>query len=79
MGALLFFRGVYKSLLAGGRSIDLSRALCWSGVLVISLVALGLAYWLILPKILNLYIFLGFLFAIWFLHMLFIVLPKRTS
>jgi len=77
MGALLFFRGVYRSLLASGKSIDLSRALCWSGVLLVSLLSLGLAYWLFLPKLMNLYIFLGFLLAIWFLHLLFAVLPKR--
>jgi hypothetical protein len=79
MGALLFFRGVYKSLLSAGKSIDLSRALCWSGVLLISLIALGCAYWLFLPKIINLYYFFIFLFVIWLLHMLFTVFPKRSS
>ncbi|MCW5976552.1 MAG: hypothetical protein KIT09_00670 [Bryobacteraceae bacterium] len=78
MGGLLFFRGVYRSLLAGGRSIELSRALCWSGFMLITLVALGLAYWLFLPHIVNLYVLTVFLFAIWFLHLLFTVLPKRA-
>jgi hypothetical protein len=78
MGALLFFRGVYRSLLAQGRPIDLSRALCWSGLLFVSLTAMALLYWLSLPKILNLYVFIAFLLVIWLLHLVFTVLPKRT-
>jgi hypothetical protein len=78
MGGLLFFRGVYRSLLSGGRSIELSRALCWSGSLLITLIAMALAYWFFLPHILNLYVVLGFLFVIWFLHLLFTVVPKRA-
>lgn len=77
MGALLFFRAIYQSLLASGKPIDLSRALCWSGALLVSLTALGLVYWFLLPQILNLYVFFGFLFIIWFLHLLFTVMPKR--
>jgi hypothetical protein len=46
-------------------------------VLLVSLISLGLAYWLFLPKLISLYIFLAFLLAIWFLHLLFAVLPKR--
>ena len=78
MGALLFFRGVYKSLLSKGKPIDLSRALCWSGVLLVSLIAAALLYWLLLPKVVNLYIFIGFLFVVWVLHLVFTVLPKRA-
>ena len=77
MGGLLFFRGVYRSLLSSGRSIERSRALCWSGSLLIALIALGLVYWLFLPHVLNLYVVIGFLFVIWFLHLLFTVIPKR--
>lgn len=78
MGALLFFRGVYRALLSEGKPIDLSRALCWSGVLLISLTAMALLYWLLLPKVVNLYIFMAFLFAVWLLHLIFTVLPKRA-
>jgi hypothetical protein len=78
MGALLFFRAIYQSLLSSGRPIDLSRALCWSGALLVSLTALGFVYYFLLPQVLNFYVFFGFLFVIWFLHLLFTVMPKRA-
>ena len=79
MGALLFFRGVYPRMLAGGHSIDHSRALCWSGALFVSLAALALFYWLFLPQVINLYLFLGFLLVVWFVHMLVTVVPSHTQ
>jgi hypothetical protein len=78
MGSLLFFRGVYRYLLASGRSIEISQALCWSGSLFVAVAALGLLYWLLLPHVVNVYIVLGFLLAVWLAHLLFTVLPRRA-
>jgi hypothetical protein len=79
MGFLLFFRGMYRRWLQGGRSIDLSRALCWSGTLFICLFAMGLIYWWLLPRILGLWLFVGLLFAVWLAHLLVSVGMQRHT
>jgi hypothetical protein len=79
IGALLFFRGVYPRLIDGGRGIDLGRALCWSGVLFIFLLALGVLYWWLLPYVLGMWVFLALLFIIWLVHFLVTVLPRRSQ
>lgn len=79
MGFLLFFRGMYRRWLQGGKSIELSRALCWSGTLFICLFAMGLIYWWLLPRILGLWLFVGLLFAIWLAHLLVSVGMQRRA
>ncbi len=79
MGLLLFFRGVYPRLLDGRRSIDLSRALCWSGALFVCLLALGLVYWWVLPHIFSVWMFLILLAVIWLAHLLMTVIPRRAA
>lgn len=77
MGFLLFFRGMYRYWLARGRSVDQSRALCWSGTLLIWLLSLGLVYWWLLPHIIGLWIFFSLLFVIWLLHLIISVLTQK--
>lgn len=79
MGFLLFFRGMYPRWLANGKSIDLSRALCWSGTLLICLFALGLVYWWLLPRILGLWMFFILLFVIWLAHLAVSVGAQRRT
>jgi len=79
MGFLLFFRGMYRRWLEKGKSIELSRALCWSGTLFICLFAMGLIYWWLLPRILGLWLFVGLLFAIWLAHLLVSVGMRRRT
>jgi|CZKS01.1.fsa_nt_gi hypothetical protein len=79
MGFLLFFRGMYPRWLANGKSIDLSRALCWSGTLLICLFALGLIYWWLLPRIFGLWIFFALLFVIWLAHLAVSVSARRRT
>ncbi len=80
MGFLLFFRGMYRRWLQNGKSIELSRALCWSGTLFICLFAMGLIYWWLLPRILGLWLFVGLLFAVWLAHLLVSVgMQRRTA
>lgn len=79
MGALLFFRAIYPLCLSKGIAVDLGRALCWSGALLICLFSLGLLYWWLLPHIIGLWIFFVLLFAIWLLHLLFSMLAERRA
>ena len=79
MGFLLFFRGMYRRWLDGGKSIELSRALCWSGTLFVCLFALALIYWWMLPHILGLWLFVGLLFAVWLAHLLVSVSMQRRA
>jgi hypothetical protein len=79
MGFLLFFRGMYRHWLQNGKSIELSRALCWSGTLFVCLLSLGLLYWYLLPRYLGLWLIVGLLFAIWLAHLLVSVGTSRRA
>lgn len=79
MGFLLFFRGMYRRWLQNGKSVELSRALCWNGTLFVCLFAMGLIYWWLLPRFLGLWLFVGLLFGIWLAHLLVSVGMRRRT
>jgi hypothetical protein len=78
MGFLLFMSALYPRWLKAGKPIDLARALCWSGVIFVSLAMLGIVYWWLFPHFINAWVFFGALIAIWLIHLLATVLPQRA-
>jgi hypothetical protein len=77
MGFLLFYKGFYRYWLSKGKTVEHSRALCTTGTIFVSLLAMGTLYWWLLPHYVSLWLFFGMLFVIWLFFLIISILTQK--